>query len=233
VDYDVSSAPILADITVNVRRSGSRGTSKEAFLYVFDRVTGKPVWPIEERPVPQSTVPGEKTSPTQPFPHEASRVCPPADQGSRRSDRIHAGAARRRDEAHRALQVRADVQPPSLATSDGSLGTAYIGNGIGGTNWTGGAYDPERTWRTHPPPTPLLRRWGSSSRPKEFSDIRYLRGIKGQPFGEAWGPGDCCAADSGSARAMICPGRRRRAGHAADSTAERAGGCPSSSLRTD
>ncbi len=42
--------------------------SKQAFLYVFDRVTGQPVWPIEERPVPQSDVPGEKTSPTQPFP---------------------------------------------------------------------------------------------------------------------------------------------------------------------
>ena len=68
-DYDMSSAPLLADITVNGRAIKAVALpSKEAFLYVFDRVTGQPVWPIEERPVPQSDVPGEKTSPTQPFP---------------------------------------------------------------------------------------------------------------------------------------------------------------------
>src|SRR6202453_3012935 len=65
----MSSPPILADITVDGRTIKAVAVpSKEAFLYVFDRVTGKPVWPIEERPVPQSDVPGEKTSPTQPFP---------------------------------------------------------------------------------------------------------------------------------------------------------------------
>ena len=68
-DYDLSSAPILADINVNGKAIKAVALpSKEAFLYVFDRVTGQPVWPIEERPVPQSDVPGEKTSPTQPFP---------------------------------------------------------------------------------------------------------------------------------------------------------------------
>src|SRR5581483_7039080 len=68
-DYDLSSAPILADINVNGRAIKAVALpSKESFLYVFDRVTGEPVWPIEERPVPQSDVPGEKTSPTQPFP---------------------------------------------------------------------------------------------------------------------------------------------------------------------
>ena len=68
-DYDLSSAPILADINVDGKAIKAVALpSKEAFLYVFDRVTGKPVWPIEERPVPQSDVPGEKTSPTQPFP---------------------------------------------------------------------------------------------------------------------------------------------------------------------
>src|SRR6185312_11568882 len=68
-DYDLSSAPLLADITVNGKAIKAVALpSKEAFLYVFDRVTGQPVWPIEERPVPQGDVPGEKTSPTQPFP---------------------------------------------------------------------------------------------------------------------------------------------------------------------
>src|ERR1700736_2521745 len=68
-DYDLSSAPILADITVNGKAIKAVALpSKEAFLYVFDRVTGQPVWPIEERPVPKGDVPGEWYSPTQPFP---------------------------------------------------------------------------------------------------------------------------------------------------------------------
>src|SRR6059036_599255 len=68
-DYDLSSAPILMDITVNGKAiKAVAQPSKEAFLYVFDRITGQPVWPIEERPVPKGDAPGEKTSPTQPFP---------------------------------------------------------------------------------------------------------------------------------------------------------------------
>jgi quinoprotein glucose dehydrogenase len=68
-DMDIPCAPMLVDITVNGRpiRALAQPT-KQAFLYVFDRVTGQPVWPIEEKPVEQTTVPGEKTSPTQPFP---------------------------------------------------------------------------------------------------------------------------------------------------------------------
>ncbi len=68
-DYDFPAAPVLGDITVDGRRINAVAqVSKQGFVYVFDRRTGEPVWPIEERPVPQSTVPGEKTSPTQPFP---------------------------------------------------------------------------------------------------------------------------------------------------------------------
>ena len=68
-DYDLASIPVLGDITVDGRRiKAVMQVSKQAFTYVFDRKTGEPVWPIEERPVPQSTVDGERTSPTQPFP---------------------------------------------------------------------------------------------------------------------------------------------------------------------
>src|SRR5215469_14501017 len=68
-DYDNPAAPILGDITVNGRRiKAVMQVTKQSFTYVFDRVTGKPVWPIIERPVPQSNVPGEKTSATQPVP---------------------------------------------------------------------------------------------------------------------------------------------------------------------
>src|SRR5206468_10080249 len=68
-DMDMPAAPLLMDITVDGKpvKAVAQAT-KQGLLYVFDRITGKPVWPIEERPVPQTDVPGEKTSPTQPFP---------------------------------------------------------------------------------------------------------------------------------------------------------------------
>ena len=73
-NFDMAAAPILADITVGGRAIKAVAVpSKQAWLYVFDRVTGQPVWPIEERPVPQSDVPGEKTSPTQPYPPDKLR----------------------------------------------------------------------------------------------------------------------------------------------------------------
>ena len=91
-DYDFASAPNLVDIIVDGRPIKAVAiVSKQAFTYVFDRVTGEPVWPIEERPVPPSTVPGERASPTQPFSDEAARVRP-AGGDDRRSDRLHARA---------------------------------------------------------------------------------------------------------------------------------------------
>src|SRR6266446_6291846 len=73
-NFDMSSAPILADITVGGRAIKAVAVpSKQAWLYVFDRVTGQPVWPIEERPVPRSDVPGEQSSPTQPYPPDKLR----------------------------------------------------------------------------------------------------------------------------------------------------------------
>src|SRR5207253_10690182 len=69
-NMDIAAAPILVDLTIagkQVKAVAAMG--KQAMLYLFDRVTGAPIFPIEERPVPQSDVPGEKTSPTQPFPN--------------------------------------------------------------------------------------------------------------------------------------------------------------------
>ena len=72
-DFDLPAAPILADIRVDGRPiKAVVQLTKQAFAFVFDRVTGKPVWPIEERPVPSSDTPGERTSPTQPFPDQAA-----------------------------------------------------------------------------------------------------------------------------------------------------------------
>src|SRR5215471_14562030 len=68
-DHDIPCAPILTDITINGRAvKAVAQPTKQAFLYVFDRITGQPIWPFEEHPVEQSDVPGEKTSATQPFP---------------------------------------------------------------------------------------------------------------------------------------------------------------------
>ncbi len=68
-DFDISSAPILMDINVNGKLiKAVTVPTKQVWLYTFDRVTGQPVWAIEERPVQQTDVPGEKTAKTQPFP---------------------------------------------------------------------------------------------------------------------------------------------------------------------
>ena len=76
-DMDIPCAPILADITVNGRTvKAVAQPTKQAFLYVFNRETGEPIWPIEERPVPKGDAPGEWYSPTQPFPTK-----PPAYDG--------------------------------------------------------------------------------------------------------------------------------------------------------
>ena len=100
-DMDIPCAPILVDLTVNGKPiKAVAQPTKQGWVYVFDRVTGQPVWPIEERPVEKGDVPGEWYSPTQPFVTK-----PPAfeRQGvvDRRSDRLHAGAARRSGEAGR------------------------------------------------------------------------------------------------------------------------------------
>ena len=68
-NYDTPTAPVLMDVTVNGKKiKGIFQATKQAFVYALNRETGEPIWPIEERPVPASTVPGEKLSPTQPFP---------------------------------------------------------------------------------------------------------------------------------------------------------------------
>ena len=83
-DHDMSSAPLLADVTIDGKpRKIVAVPSKQSYLYVFDRITGQPIWPIPETPVPQSTVPGEKTAPTQPIPFEAAGIRTCLRQGAR------------------------------------------------------------------------------------------------------------------------------------------------------
>ena len=103
-DYDNPAAPILVDIRVNGRSIKALvQVTKQGFVFVLDRVTGKPVWPIEERPVPASTVPGEKASPTQPIP---TKPPPFEHQGlpGRRPHRLHAATPGRGARDHQELR---------------------------------------------------------------------------------------------------------------------------------
>jgi len=144
-DYDNPAAPILADITVDGRSiKAVVQVTKQSFAYVLDRVTGQPVWPIEERPVPQSTVPGEKTSPTQPFPTK-----PPAfdRQGLTVDDLIDFTPELRAQaiEITKRYVTGPLFTPPSVAGTgpDDTKGTIQLSGSVGGADWTGAAFDPE------------------------------------------------------------------------------------------
>ena len=142
-DMDIPCAPILADITINGRTvKAVAQPTKQAFLYVFDRVTGKPIWPFEERPVAPGDVPGETYSPTQPFPTKP----PPYDrQGVSLDDLIdftpelHAEAVKLVSK----YKLGPIFTPPVVSKIDGPLATLVLPSATGGTNWPGGAYDPE------------------------------------------------------------------------------------------
>jgi len=143
-DWEPSAPPILADVTVDGRKIKAVAlVSKQAFTYVFDRVTGKPVWPIEERPVPQSDVPGERTSPTQPFP---TKPKPFDRQGVTVDDLIDFTPELRAAAIAIFKQYKTSATPylpPIVPGTDGKLASLWLPNHIGGANWPGGALDPE------------------------------------------------------------------------------------------
>jgi quinoprotein glucose dehydrogenase len=142
-DWDIAAPPLLLDITANGKKiKAVAQVTKQAFTFVFDRVTGQPVWPIEERPVPQSDVPGEVTSPTQPFPTK-----PPAfdRQGSSIDDLIDFTPALKEEAIKIASQYKMGplYTPPIVPDTNGKAGTFLLPAHVGGVNWPGGAADPE------------------------------------------------------------------------------------------
>jgi quinoprotein glucose dehydrogenase len=145
-DWDNPTAPILADVTIDGRpRAIVVQLTKQAFAFVFDRVTGQPIWPIEERPVPPSDVPGERAARTQPFP---TRPAPFDRQGLTEDDLIDFTPALRAEAikaiADSRLRMGAFFAPPSLADApDGTRGTITLPGSLGGANWEHGAFDPE------------------------------------------------------------------------------------------
>ena len=195
-DYDLSSAPILADITVNGKAIKAVALpSKEAFLYVFDRVTGQPVWPIEERPVPQGDVPGEWYSPTQPFPTKPpayARQAITLDNLIDFTPELHAKAL----ELVKMYKMGPMFLPAVVSKPGGPLAALTIGTLGGGTNWPGAAYDPETHIVYAQAANAGVSPLGLVEPPKGFTDIRYLAGIAGREFRINDGPGFGSAAEA-------------------------------------
>jgi quinoprotein glucose dehydrogenase len=142
-DWDPPTSPTLLDITVQGKRvKAVAQITKQAWVYVFDRVTGKPIWPIEERPVPQSEVPGEHLSPTQPFPTKPAAF---DRQGITVDDLIDFTPELKAEALQIASQYRLGPMftPPSVADTNGKKATITLPSPTGGGNWQGGAADPE------------------------------------------------------------------------------------------
>jgi quinoprotein glucose dehydrogenase len=143
-DHDMSSAPLLVDTTVDgTPRKLVAVPSKQGWLYVFDRITGKPIWPIEERAVPQSTIPGERTAKTQPFVTK-----PPAYSRTHiaESDLIDFTPELRKQVLENLKHFRWEQTPyvpPTGPDTPDKLGAINIGNWNGGVNWPGSGFDPE------------------------------------------------------------------------------------------
>jgi quinoprotein glucose dehydrogenase len=138
-DYDTAAPPLLATLNHNGEKIPVViAGNKTGFLYVLNRDTGAPIFPVEERPVPQSDVPGEFTSPTQPFPSAPPPLVP---QKISAEDSWAANEEERRVCHDRLVALRNEgvFTPPSL---NGSL---VIPGNVGGTNWSGYAFDPVRS----------------------------------------------------------------------------------------
>ena len=142
-DWDLPAAPVLLDITVDGREIKALiQPTKQSYMFVLDRVTGEPVWPIPEVPVKQGDVPDEWYAPTQPIPTK-----PPA------LDEIDLGVE---DLVDYTPELRAQAEeifakytvgwlydPPTVAVADGTFGTLQLPSSTGGVNWPGGSADPE------------------------------------------------------------------------------------------
>lgn len=188
-DMDIPCAPILADITINGRTvKAVAQPTKQAYLYVFNRETGEPIWPIVETLVPQGDVPGEWYSPTQPIPSK-----PPAfdNQGISKDTLInftptlHAEA----EELVSKYRIGPLFTPPSVSKADGTLGTLVSPGALGGANWPGGSYDPETHILYVYSRTDLSALGLVPSPNTSVSDMEYVQGVAnsmpraGRPMG--------------------------------------------------
>ncbi|MEZ5556990.1 MAG: PQQ-binding-like beta-propeller repeat protein [Pseudomonadales bacterium] len=182
-DHDMSSAPLIADVEIDGKmRKVVAVPSKQSYLYVFDRITGEPIWPIVETPMPQSDVPGEKTAPTQPIPTK-----PPAYARNHLvlPDDLIDFTPELRAKAEEIMTHYKNgpiYNPPVAGTVDGIAGAIVVGNASGGTNWPGGGLDPETGIAYLPAANSFVSGASVTEPPEGYSDVRYLYGVKGQSF---------------------------------------------------
>ncbi len=141
-DWDVPAAPVLADLPNG--RKIVMSVTKQAFVYTYDRLTGEPIWPIVEHPVPAGDVPGEWYSPTQPFPTRPA----PFDRQTVTEDDLLDWTPELRAlaiEATQGFRLSTELYtPPSLTdAADGTRGLLSLPSSTGGANWEGSTIDPE------------------------------------------------------------------------------------------
>jgi quinoprotein glucose dehydrogenase len=190
-DWDNIGPPMLGEITVDGKRIRAvMQANKAAFLYVLDRTNGRPVWPIEERPVPQSTVPGERSSPTQPFPTK-----PPAFdlQGISDDDLIdYSPALKERARTIAKQYVMGPVfSPPSVPGENGKKGTLVQPGAWGSANWNTGAFDPDTGYyyaisQTLGPANRTARKQAGDPRATmEYADFEPALGPTDQPASQS------------------------------------------------
>lgn len=178
-DYDNPCAPNLIDIVVDGKPIKALAqVTKQGFCFVFDRVTGKPVWPIEEREVPPTTMPGDRAAPTQPFP---TKPPPFEEQGVSKNDLIDFTPELRKlaEEAIEGFDYGPLFTPPALAV-DGVKGTIYRPSLGGGANWTGAAVDPETGWLYVPSRNSMSVIHFYTPDPKQGGTLRYTHGARGE-----------------------------------------------------
>jgi quinoprotein glucose dehydrogenase len=192
-NMDIATAPILEDITVGGKTIKAVSImGKQAMVYVFDRATGQPVWPIVERAVPQGDVPGEKYAPTQPFP---TKPLPYDHQGVTAENLIDFTPELRAEAAKLMARYKMGpiFTPTVISKADGPIASF---RSSGGTNWPGGAYDPETQVLYVPSYTSLVPVSLLSSPSPEFSDIRFVLGNAISGVRYITGPGENAGADA-------------------------------------
>ena len=183
-DYDNNVAPILMDITVDGRDiKAVVQLTKQAIAYTFDRVTGEPVWPIIERPVPGSNTPGEWISPTQPFPTKPlpfDRHGITADDLIDFTDELKAEAL----EIAEPYILGEIYTPPSIRGEDATdtKGTLQLPGSVGGAEWGGAGFDPETGMLYIPSVTGAFAADLTPGNPDRMN-VRFTRGTRAFPDG--------------------------------------------------
>ncbi len=198
-DLDSSSPPLLVDINVDGKPIKAVAVpGKEAWLYTFDRLTGKPVWPIVEKPVTQSDVPGEETAKTQPYPTKpapyARQLITP-DELVDFTPELHAKALAMVKQYYKWAKSPV-YEPPVVSNPTGGYPSAMLGTAPGsGTNWPGSGFNPE-TQVVFAPSGNGSSLQGLVPLPEGLSDLKYDAGTGGQVFRISGGPGFGTASDA-------------------------------------